>query len=1056
MQSTKNKTTKLTSIGTALVLAILSLVSFQSNSAFAAAPKTVTFNANGGTGTIAPQTDNKPGTLTLNCTAPNTCAITKVGFSFSGWNSAADGSGTAYADGASYSFAADLTLYAQWTLIPVSHTVTFDANGGTGTMATQSASSSTALTPNTFTRSGYTFTNWNTAADASGTTYVDGANYSFASDQTLYAQWTALPTFTVMFDANGGTGTMVAQVDSGPANLNSNTFTNNGFSFIEWNEVADGSGKKYADGANYPFNADVTLYAQWNALPSHSVTFDANGGTGTMSAQVTNVSTALTSNSFTRAGYTFTSWNTAADGSGTSYGDGAIYTFGADLTLYAQWNLNGSGIPVDIAAITGLSNPLTGFLIYQTINETAQYTGTVSWSTNPLVFAPLTVYTATITLTPKSGYTLQGVAANFFTVVGASSTTNSADSGVITANFVATGPVISTVSKLNVGAVNPTIVLKGSGFKVGDLSADMNIAIDGSGLTVASVTGNSSEQVTINLNGTATAGFITIQAKTSAFAPETESPSNQIFLIFASSTSEAGSTVPVSIPLGGSTIDVIITLPTALKTGQNVELSVIAANDSAANFPVLTVDVTSNFYNFDKPLVIDMPDITAFATLAHSLVSGGYQLIPQISSLPGETFCSDQENDGYIDNGSTITIYTCHISEFGYRELQSPVTLSADKSSMTVGATAQLTAGGGSGTIAFTYASSTTSVCSVNASGVVTALTVGTCSVTANNPENGAYINRTSSAVSITVNAASSGGGGGGGGGTSTGGSGGISVTYLSQPSVSIASAESTIQLTKTTKLTITGGAGSGVVTYSTTTPEICSVTSEGVVTGLKAGTCNVRATKSASGTYLEANTPYITVTVSDSDKKAADEAAAKAAAEKLAADKAAADAAAAALTNDEAAAAAAAKAEADRLALLESQAAKAEAARQLILNKNQITWKKFKKIYKVNVNLAQKYAWELITIKVGSKLKGKVVYRTTDWLALNGGGDGVITQSKAPVKGSYYRIVLGKKVVYTQLIKQLTKYAKGYLVTKSYRGSLLLWNQVEHSSKRWSVSIHI
>jgi hypothetical protein len=66
------------------------------------------------------------------------------------------------------------------------------------------------------------------------------------------------------------------------------------------------------------------------------------------------------------------------------------------------------------------------------------YTGTVSWSGSPSTFAGATVYTATITLTPTSGYTLTGVSANFFTVAGATSVTHSADSGVITAEFPAT------------------------------------------------------------------------------------------------------------------------------------------------------------------------------------------------------------------------------------------------------------------------------------------------------------------------------------------------------------------------------------------------------------------------------------------------------------------------------------------------------------------------------------------------------------------------------------------------------------------------------------------
>ncbi|MCB9197394.1 MAG: InlB B-repeat-containing protein [Flavobacteriales bacterium] len=69
------------------------------------------------------------------------------------------------------------------------HTVTFDSNGGSGSMSPQSATSSTPLTTNSFTQSGCYFVEWNTAADGSGTTYANGANYSFSSDITLYAQW---------------------------------------------------------------------------------------------------------------------------------------------------------------------------------------------------------------------------------------------------------------------------------------------------------------------------------------------------------------------------------------------------------------------------------------------------------------------------------------------------------------------------------------------------------------------------------------------------------------------------------------------------------------------------------------------------------------------------------------------------------------------------------------------------------------------------------------------------------------------------------------------------
>lgn len=95
---------------------------------------------------------------------------------------------------------------------------------------------------------------------------------------------------------------------------------------------------------------------------------------------------------------------------------------------------------INIAAISGVSYPVTGGTASAQITETAQYTGTVSWSPTPTggIFQANTVYTATITLTPKTGYTLTGVTQNFFTVSGATSVTNSAGSGVITAVFPST------------------------------------------------------------------------------------------------------------------------------------------------------------------------------------------------------------------------------------------------------------------------------------------------------------------------------------------------------------------------------------------------------------------------------------------------------------------------------------------------------------------------------------------------------------------------------------------------------------------------------------------
>jgi len=169
-------------------------------------------------------------------------------------------------------------------------TVTFNANGGSGSMSPQTADVPTALTPNSFTRTGYSFSGWNTASDGSGTAYADGSIYDFSADITLFAQWTA-NNYTVTFSANGGSGSMSPQTANVPTSLTSNTFTRTGYTFNGWNTASDGSGAAYADGATYSFAADITLYAQWVALPQYTVTFNANGGSGSMSPQTANVPT---------------------------------------------------------------------------------------------------------------------------------------------------------------------------------------------------------------------------------------------------------------------------------------------------------------------------------------------------------------------------------------------------------------------------------------------------------------------------------------------------------------------------------------------------------------------------------------------------------------------------------------------------------------------------------------------------------------------------------------------------------------------------------------------
>jgi uncharacterized repeat protein (TIGR02543 family) len=157
-------------------------------SSSSAAPNTytVTYSANSGTGAPAAQTKTHDVALTLSTATP-----TRTGYTFDRWNTAANGSGTYYSAGSSYTANATVTLYAQWTAN--TYTVTYSANSGTGGPTTQTKTHDVALTLSTAvpTRTDYTFAGWNTVAAGTGTAYAAGASYTANAAVTLYAQWTA-------------------------------------------------------------------------------------------------------------------------------------------------------------------------------------------------------------------------------------------------------------------------------------------------------------------------------------------------------------------------------------------------------------------------------------------------------------------------------------------------------------------------------------------------------------------------------------------------------------------------------------------------------------------------------------------------------------------------------------------------------------------------------------------------------------------------------------------------------------------------------------------------
>jgi hypothetical protein len=275
-----------------------------------------------------------------------------AGSSFTGWNTAADGSGTSYSDGSLYSFNVDVGLYAQWTTPIESHEVTFMENASNvdAVTSSQTMSEPSTLTPfsnlqPTFVDAGHQFTGWNTAANGSGTAYANGASFGFASDITVFAQWSLVVPLTIEITLNEGSSgsiSMSGAMGSAIVLPNLSASLNPGFLFDGWNTAASGSGSAFAGGTSIVLNDDMTLFAQWIAVETDlvTITLSANGGSGIVPALTGDsggLATLPGQLGLIRSGFALTSWNTESSGKGTDYLVGQVITLTKSITLYAQW-----------------------------------------------------------------------------------------------------------------------------------------------------------------------------------------------------------------------------------------------------------------------------------------------------------------------------------------------------------------------------------------------------------------------------------------------------------------------------------------------------------------------------------------------------------------------------------------------------------------------------------------------------------------------------------------------------------------------------------------------
>ena len=394
---------------------------------------TITYDANGGTGTMSDTVVRDTVSGDTNVTlAPN--GFSYIGYTFAGWSV----NDVIYQPNATVPVAGNstVTATAQWEE-GSTHTITYLPNGGTGTMADTvvtdniTGETNVTLAPNGFTYAGHNFVGW----QVNGIIQQPGSTVAVAGGSTVTAtaQWEVVYTHTIRYVSNGGTGTMEDTVVSNNVSgdtyvtLASNGFTYTGRTFAGWKigTTVYQPGESVAVAGNVTVNAT----AQWTVSYTHTITYYANDGTGTMEDTVvsnnvsgsTNVT--LANCTYTRSGYTFTGW--LVSGVLRQVGDQIPVNGNATVSATAQWSQN---------TLTASVNNIIGYSegVYNNqISATASTGGVLSYG-----IASVTGGTASVNASGLVTYTAPQVNASQVYTIAIT----------VTATFPSTETVVRTIS----------------------------------------------------------------------------------------------------------------------------------------------------------------------------------------------------------------------------------------------------------------------------------------------------------------------------------------------------------------------------------------------------------------------------------------------------------------------------------------------------------------------------------------------------------------------------------------------------------------------------------
>lgn len=361
------------------------------------------YDANTGNGSHDPTTVEEKNPATIPSDVNN--SFSKPGYTLTGWNTEADGTGTPHQPGDTIQMESeDVTLYAQWE--PNDVKLLYDANEGEGSHDPTVGKADGDITIPTdvngsFHRDHYTLTGWNTNPNGSGTSYQQGGTVHMGiTDQTLYAQWERIPV-KVNYDPNTGNGSHDPTAGNAgedittPSDLN-DSFNKPGYTLKGWNTEPTGTGTAYQPGDKVPMgDEDETLYAQWDPITVH-LNYDPNTGEGSHEPTAGDAESTITipedvNDPFHKDHYKLTGWNTEKDGTGDSYKAGDPIKLGiTDQTLYAQWERIPVQVNYDPNGGNGSHDPTKGdagddITVPDDLNDPFNKPGSIliGWNTKP-------------------------------------------------------------------------------------------------------------------------------------------------------------------------------------------------------------------------------------------------------------------------------------------------------------------------------------------------------------------------------------------------------------------------------------------------------------------------------------------------------------------------------------------------------------------------------------------------------------------------------------------------------------------------------------------------